>query len=210
MRSSSRARTLCRTRRNWSPIKISGGWIVKKFGAHVEGELPPANATQYQVALMPMPAQLHAGEEAMLHFQVRDANGKPLTDLEPYMGAMGHAVILSEDGAIYLHVHPVSDEMAEMMGGDSHEKHAHGDAMNGMKMDGAPSGAMNGMKMDGDDDIAAMMKSLPASTRGGPDVVFHTTFPAAVLYRVWGQFMRDGKVITTNFTLSVAPKTPQS
>ncbi|MCC2545530.1 hypothetical protein LJY25_03670 [Hymenobacter sp. BT175] len=32
--------------------------------------------------------------------------GKPVTDLDQYLGALGHMVILSEDGADYLHVHP--------------------------------------------------------------------------------------------------------
>ncbi|MBG8554364.1 heavy metal-binding domain-containing protein [Hymenobacter guriensis] len=33
-------------------------------------------------------------------------NGRPITDLDQYLGALGHMVILSEDGADYLHVHP--------------------------------------------------------------------------------------------------------
>ncbi|GAB2960455.1 hypothetical protein GCM10027048_30230 [Hymenobacter coalescens] len=32
--------------------------------------------------------------------------GKPVTDLDNYLGALGHMVILSEDGGQYLHVHP--------------------------------------------------------------------------------------------------------
>jgi hypothetical protein len=33
-------------------------------------------------------------------------NGQPLTDVEPYLAAMGHCVIVSEDGQTYLHSHP--------------------------------------------------------------------------------------------------------
>ncbi|UYZ61175.1 FixH family protein [Hymenobacter latericus] len=32
--------------------------------------------------------------------------GKPVTDLDNYLGALGHMVVLSEDGTQYLHVHP--------------------------------------------------------------------------------------------------------
>jgi hypothetical protein len=34
-------------------------------------------------------------------------HGKPVTDLEPYLGAMGHLVIVSEDRATFIHSHPL-------------------------------------------------------------------------------------------------------
>jgi hypothetical protein len=39
-------------------------------------------------------------------FRVEDKNGKPASDLEPYMGMAGHAVFLSTDGNTFAHVHP--------------------------------------------------------------------------------------------------------
>jgi hypothetical protein len=39
-------------------------------------------------------------------FAVLDPAGKPVTDLEPYLGAMGHLVLISADGKEYVHVHP--------------------------------------------------------------------------------------------------------
>ena len=47
-------------------------------------------------------------------------------------------------------------------------------------------------------------REVDASWRGGPDVAFETTFPAPGLYKVWGQFLRVGKVITAAFVLDVA------
>jgi hypothetical protein len=58
-------------------------------------------------AKRPVPARVEAGRGVLLHFQVRDAAGRPVTDLEPYLGAMGHCVILAADPAIYLHTHPL-------------------------------------------------------------------------------------------------------
>ncbi|HEV8495187.1 MAG TPA: hypothetical protein VGR76_23100 [Candidatus Angelobacter sp.] len=47
-----------------------------------------------------------AGEPYWFRFRVEDKDGKPATDLEPYMGMAGHAVFLSADGSVFAHVHP--------------------------------------------------------------------------------------------------------
>ncbi|HEX4603565.1 MAG TPA: hypothetical protein VH724_06195 [Candidatus Angelobacter sp.] len=55
-------------------------------------------------------------------FRVEDKDGKPATDLEPYMGMAGHAVFLSTDGNIFAHVHPagsVSMAAVSLAGQDS-------------------------------------------------------------------------------------------
>jgi hypothetical protein len=91
-----------------------------------------------------------AGEETMLTFTIRDAKtGKPVTDLQPYLGAIGHVVILSSDTNDYLHVHPMDE----------------------------------------------------GST--GPDAHFHTTFPHPGVYKIWGQFQRQGRVFTVPFVVRV-------
>ncbi len=52
-----------------------------------------------------------AGQDFELDFRLSDsATGEPITDLEPYLGAVGHVVILSEDTEQYLHVHPVEEK----------------------------------------------------------------------------------------------------
>lgn len=49
---------------------------------------------------------LAAQKEVALRFTIReDAIGMPVTNLEPYLGAIGHVVIVTEDGERYLHVH---------------------------------------------------------------------------------------------------------
>ena len=51
---------------------------------------------------------LRAGQELMLNFAVADAqSGKPVTDLQKYLGALAHFVIISEDTTEFLHAHPM-------------------------------------------------------------------------------------------------------
>ena len=155
------------------PDKMQGPWMTKKVTAHPEGEPEKKGGATYEVALMPMPMPLLAGQDSMLHFQVRDAKGKPIKDLQPYLGAMGHCVILSSDTKSYLHSHPMEGGM---------------DDMGGMKHD---------MSKMGD-----MKHSAPPKS-GGPDVMFQTNFPTAGLYKAWGQFMHKGKIITAPFVVNV-------
>ena len=44
--------------------------------------------------------------ESSIRFDLRDEKGKPIADLQPYMGERGHLVILSQDGKEYVHAHP--------------------------------------------------------------------------------------------------------
>jgi hypothetical protein len=154
--------------------RMQGAWMIKRAMSHAEDSPPAESGTPYQVALMPMPAKLEAGKDVMLHFQVRDAGGKPLNDLQPYLGAMGHAVILSSDAKNYLHTHPTDGEHA------GHGAMDHG------------GGTQSGTG-----------KADTSSTRGGPDVMFHTNFPTAGLYKVWGQFRHNNKIVTAPFVLNV-------
>jgi hypothetical protein len=53
------------------------------------------------------PPRFIAGEYGHLAFNLTDAaTGQPITDLEPYLGAFGHTLILSEDMTHYVHAHP--------------------------------------------------------------------------------------------------------
>ncbi len=49
---------------------------------------------------------IKANQPYWFRFRVEDKNGKPASDLEPYMGMAGHAVFISTDGNIFAHVHP--------------------------------------------------------------------------------------------------------
>ncbi len=47
-----------------------------------------------------------AGADAGLRFTLRDASGTPLS-VEPYMGMAAHAVIVRNDGSVFVHLHPM-------------------------------------------------------------------------------------------------------
>jgi hypothetical protein len=63
---------------------------------------------------------MHAGPLASrktqtLEVTVKDAaDGKPITNLEPYLGAMGHLILVADDGVTFVHAHP--DERKEGAG----------------------------------------------------------------------------------------------
>jgi hypothetical protein len=94
--------------------------------------------------------QLQAGKESTLNFNIKDGNSKkPITNLQQYLGAVGHVVILTENANEYLHVHPMEEKAT------------------------------------------------------GPDAKFMTTFPKSGIYKIWGQFQHEGKVVTVPFVVKV-------
>ncbi|HET9422860.1 MAG TPA: hypothetical protein VFO49_17090 [Nocardioides sp.] len=65
-------------------------------------EVRTAQVDGYTVTLE---GDLTAGADARLTLSV-SKDGRPVTDLEPYLGAYGHLVALREGDLAYLHVHP--------------------------------------------------------------------------------------------------------
>lgn len=53
------------------------------------------------------PGGLVAGREETLTYRITDAaSGAPVTDIEPYLGAWGHSLLISEDTSHVVHAHP--------------------------------------------------------------------------------------------------------
>ena len=53
------------------------------------------------------PPQAAAGLPVVLKYELSDAqSGRPVDDLQPYLGAWGHTVVLDEGGNDYVHSHP--------------------------------------------------------------------------------------------------------
>jgi hypothetical protein len=156
----------------WIDAKPKGGiQILAAFAFNVEGQPvhTPANITfdktfvkevvtdvqRYQVTLDFQRENLGVGKDTTMTFEIRDANGKPISNLEPLMAAGGHCVIIDADGHEFLHVHPAEEV----------------------------------------EDIA--------SWRGGPSISFMANYPKPGLYRAWGQFQHEGRLLTADFTFEV-------
>jgi hypothetical protein len=124
---------------------------------------------------------IKAGAGTMLDFYVSDAaTGKPVTDLQPYLGAMAHFVVISEDATKFLHVHAMEGKKTETKGATGKTADTEHGAMEMEVEPGAESAAQ-------------------------PTVQAHTEFPTAGLYKLWGQFQRGGRVFTVPFVLNIAP-----
>lgn len=68
-----------------------------------------------QVTLSTMPQTLVAGMESMLTFSL-SRDGKPITDLQEYLRALGHSVVLREDTLDFIHAHPMDDRTTDQNG----------------------------------------------------------------------------------------------
>lgn len=60
----------------------------------------------YRVAMQAAPAPLLTNDETQLQFSLTES-GKSVPDLEPFLGASGHCVIIAEATQTYLHSHPL-------------------------------------------------------------------------------------------------------
>jgi hypothetical protein len=76
----------------------------------------------------------------VVSFQLQQDDQQPVHDLQPYLGAMGHLVVVSANGLDYVHAHPLTESSA-----------------------------------DG-------------------KVEFDVHFPRPGIYKLWGQFQRNGRV----------------
>lgn len=80
----------------------------RKYLKNIEG--------QYQISLK-FPEEIRIDKDIELRFNIMDISGNPITDLEPLMGAGGHAVIISNNDQKYLHVHPTEEVDSNWKGG---------------------------------------------------------------------------------------------
>ncbi|MDQ6786621.1 MAG: cupredoxin domain-containing protein [Acidobacteriota bacterium] len=130
-------------------------------------------------------AEIKAGEELTLDFQVFDAKtNKPATDLQNYLGELAHFVIISEDGRDFVHAHPMSK--TESMGD-----------MNGMKMNDQKA---DNHADDGHDRWKTESTTIKPSQS---EVSAHTAFPRSGVYKLWAQFQRGDRVINVPFIVHV-------
>lgn len=148
---------------------------------------------------------IKAGGAAHLVFTVTK-DGKPVTTLRPYLGAMGHLVIISQDGTQFVHAHPHEPHQVGEHGdehgagaGGGHGDHAGGGHGTDAKKDDHAGGAGHG---------GAAPKAADASQgMGGPKLDFEAHFKEPGTYRAWGQFnvgtAAKEQILTVPFTFTV-------
>ena len=86
---------------------VSVGNIANYVPQPIGSEINTKTFDGYQVTLNTN-GTLQAGGESKLTFSLSQ-NGKPITDLEPYLGELGHAVILRKDTLGFIHEHPIEN-----------------------------------------------------------------------------------------------------
>jgi hypothetical protein len=137
----------------------------------------PTGATQRledgSIMTLEGPGLFRAGGLESLRFAVTAPNGSPAT-LEPYMGMLAHAVVLRDDGSVFVHLHPVGT--VPMASQEAFARRA-GEAL---AMDHVAHGADTGV------------------------VSFPYAFPRAGRYRLFVQVKREGRVLTGSFDTSVS------
>lgn len=69
-------------------------------------DLSAMPATSLRAELFTQPRTPYAGLHAQLLIRLSDPEGKPISNLMPYLGAAGHCVIVSEDTRTLIHSHP--------------------------------------------------------------------------------------------------------
>jgi hypothetical protein len=114
-------------------------------------------------------------------FAVQDKDGKPVQDMQPYMGMGGHAEFVRSDFSVFAHLHPAGSV-----------------SMAALEL--AQAGLSNATASRPD---ANMSMAMPESGPLPPEVRFPYGFPQPGDYRIFVQIKRGGRVETGVFDAHV-------
>jgi hypothetical protein len=92
------------------PLVTAGytGNLVAESARLVPDDNPTKVVGDLSATLSYAPATFVAGLYGHLNYYLTDTgSGRPVTDLQTYLGAFGHTLILSEDMVDYVHSHPI-------------------------------------------------------------------------------------------------------
>ncbi|MGY0388111.1 heavy metal translocating P-type ATPase [Nocardioides sp. WG-D5] len=85
----------------------------------IDGTQPPAvpleaspRSSTVDNLTVTLEGSLVADQQSDLHFRFEDGDGRIVDDLQPYLGAAGHVVVMSADGETFVHGHAEGAELA--------------------------------------------------------------------------------------------------
>jgi hypothetical protein len=133
------------------------------------------------------PARITSGADAGLTFVVRERDGT-LGRVDPYLGMSGHAVVMREDGKVYIHLHPTGTISAAALV-SLRERLPSDTAWGTLGRRLTDAGALG--SHTGHEPSLAGTPSFPYA------------FPEPGAYRIWVQVRRHGKVETVQFRATV-------
>jgi hypothetical protein len=134
---------------------------------------------------------LTAGRETSLKFDVTDSAGTPVP-IEPYLGMAAHAVVMRDDGSVFIHLHPMGTVSAAAVQAFSLRERGDTNAKGRLVL---PDTVRHDARMA----YGMVRFSLNGS------FAFPYAFPRPGHYRMWVQVMRGGRILTGTFDADVAP-----
>lgn len=100
------------------PFRVKvGGRKGERYNINAEKIAGAAEAASVVVTFQE--TSFETGKTLRMVSKIRDkATGAPVNDLQPYLGALGHLILVHEDGETFVHSHP--DELDPQAGHDGH------------------------------------------------------------------------------------------
>ena len=154
----------------------------------------PAQAAKFQLPdgytmIWNNAATLPARTPEVFEFSLLARDGKPASDTALYMGMLGHAAFVKEDGTVFAHVHPSGTvSMAALMMAAAQNQTASG------SMASMPGMSMPGMETKSRSTAFANTPSALPNTVGFP-----YGFPTAGAYRIFVQMKHEQTIETAAF-----------
>lgn len=142
-----------------------------------------------------------------LTFSIKDPSGQP-AKLQPYMGMMGHAVVMKYDGSVYVHLHPVgtySMASQEIIQNRIKSDKKIGSLPEATRFRDSINRLVSNIRLMSEDErnayLNAGMKGMAMGSNNHMDgmVTFPYAFPGPGNYRIWVQMKRDGKILNSAF-----------
>ena len=131
---------------------------------------------------------LTAGRETSLRFDVTDSAGT-LVELEPYLGMTAHAVVMRDDGSVFIHLHPMGTVSSAAVQAFSLRERGDTNA--------------KGRLVLGDTSQTAMTMQMTTGQTSSFAIPY--AFPKPGRYTLWVQVKRGSRILTGTFDADVAP-----